>query len=640
MFAWFRSKRPHESAANAGTPAAIAEAVAALPALRRAVSAADREAAVAEFHLGGRQLAANRPEAAERHFRRALQLNPGFAEAYANLGALLKEQGQPGEAERLLTLAVELQPALAPACFNLAMLCIGQSRWVDAAVLLKRSLAADPAQADAQYWLGNALMGQGDAKGARAAYLASVGLDGNYVQARWGHVMAQLPAVPLSKSEQAQAPAAFARELDKLRAWFRAHPSANGHLAVGAQQPYYLAYIAQNHREVLSNYGSLCADLMAAWAKRAGMPAPSGSGLSKKRRVAIVSAHIHNHSVWHALLRGWVEHLDRGRFELQIFHTGSGRDAETEWARRRVAKLHHGLGGWAEWAQAIAESRADILIYPEIGMDATTIRLSALRLAPVQLASWGHPLSSGLPTIDGYISAQAFEPPEGAAHYSEKLLTLPRLGCSYQRFGTRPSPLDFAAWGIQATDKVLLCAGTPYKYAPEHDAVWAEIARRCAPCKLVFFHSTTETLSARLEQRLRTAFASSGVAFDDCVRFIPWQTQAAFFALLDRADVYLDTIGFSGFNTTMQAIERGTPVVAFEGEFMRGRFASAILRQLGLERYIATSVDQFVQLAERLACDHAERQRVKSEIHARSGQLFDDRDTVKSLETEIAAFCR
>lgn len=585
---------------------------------------------MSQFILGNQQLERNRPESAERHYRQALQLDPEFAEAYANLGSLLKDRGQSAEAESLLSSAVQLKPHLGPACFNLAMLRIEQSQWIDAVALLRQSLASDPAQADAQYWLGNALMGQGDAAGARAAYLAAVRLDPNYVQARWGHAMAQLPAIPQSETEQTQAPSAFAGELVKLKAWFRAHPSAKGYLAVGAQQPYYLAYIAQNHREVLRSYGALCAELMAAWAKQVRVPAPPGSG-GGKCRVGIVSAHIHSHSVWHAVLRGWIEHLDRDRFELQIFHTGAKRDAETEWASRHVAHLHHGLGSWTAWAKAVSDNRLDVLIYPEVGMDATSVRLSALRLAPLQLASWGHPLSTGLPTIDGYLSAQAFEPAEGSTHYSEKLLTLPRLGCCYRPFGTRPSRLDLSVWGIRPTDKVLLCAGTPQKYAPQHDAVLAEIARRCQPCKLIFFRAAKADMGALLEQRLRASFALAGVSFDDCVRFIPWQAQAGFFAVLDRTDVYLDTIGFSGFNTTMQAIERGTPIVAFEGEFMRGRFASAILRQVGLDEWVATSTDQYVQLAERLALDGTERRRVRQGIVDRRSQLFDDRESVADL---------
>ena len=152
------------------------------------------------------------------------------------------------------------------------------------------------------------------------------------------------------------------------------------------------------------------------------------------------------------MLRGWVEHLDRARFELHLFHTGLLQDGETRWAAGQVDRLQQGLGDWTAWAKAVSDARLDVLVYPEIGMDATALRLASLRLARVQLASWGHPLTSGLPTLDGYLSAEAFEPEGAQRHYTEKLYPLPGLGCSYAPYGTRAQAPDLAQWGIAPGD--------------------------------------------------------------------------------------------------------------------------------------------------------------------------------------------
>lgn len=634
MFDWLRSKI---SWAATVRPVLLDRAAA----LQRsaALSGPDRALALAEFEQGNRQRESNQLDTAQQHYRRALALHPAYAPACANLGALLKDSGKPAEAEQYLAFAIQLEPQLVPARFNLAMLRVDQGRWSDAVAHLHDLLALSPNHADAQYWLGNALTGLGDVAGARRAYQAAVRLQPGYVQARWGLAMAQLPVVPQAEAEHAQGCEAFGQELDRLAGKMLATYSATGHLAVGAQQPYYLAYRAANHRDVLSRYGDLCAKLMATWAKKVGVPAPA-SAHPGKCRVGIVSAHIHSHSVWHALVRGWVEHLPVEDFEIQIFHTGRGRDAETQWAEQRVAQLHHGLGHWSQWAKAISDAQLDVLIYPEIGMDATTVRLSALRLARVQLASWGHPLTTGLPTMDGYISADAMEPHEAADHYREALITLPRLGCCYQLFGTAPARLDFAQWGIQATDRVLLCAGTPFKYAPQHDAVLIDIARRCQPCKLVFFRSEPRAVSDLLEARLRSAFETQGMDFDASVVFVPWQPQPGFFAWLDRADVYLDTLGFSGFNTVMQAVERATPLVAFEGAFLRGRFASAVLRQMGLDDWVAESLDRYVALVEQLVQDRAARSVLRQHLQERRAALFGDRGTVMALGEHLLRLSR
>jgi protein O-GlcNAc transferase len=601
-----------------------------------AAVAAEPGLAEAQFQLGGLLRGRGRLDDAEKHLRLAVAAQPGHFAAASDLGALLKDRGRSQEAEKFLEKAIELKPDLAPAAYNLAMLRIDQRRWNEAAALLRTYIAFDPKDADAQYWLGNASIGEGEFVAARKAYQAAVQLDAKHVRSRWGLAMAQIPTLPQTDAEQSAAMPAFAIELRKLDDWFRTNQPADGFTAVGAQQPFYAAYIMQNHRDSLAKYGQLCTTLMGAWARKVGVPAPVRA-LGTKCRVGIVSAHIHSHSVWHAILRGWVEHLDPAQFELHLFHTGPSRDGETEWAARRVTKLHHAVGDWGAWAKSISDGRFDVLIYPEIGMDSTTVRLAALRLARVQLASWGHPITTGLPTIDGFLSAQAFEPAGAEAHYTETLIALPRLGCCYRPFGITSKTVDLSVWGISGHDKVLLCAGTPFKYAPRDDALWVDIARRCRPCKLVFFRAEHGKISQRLEQRLKLAFDAAGLPFDDCVRFIPWQNHAAFFGVLDRTDVYLDSIGFSGFNTTMQAIERGVPIVAWEGEFMRGRFASGILRQAGLDEWVADTKESYLERVERLCTQRSLREKLREEIVTRRSGLYEDQAGVEVLALRLIA---
>ena len=590
--------------------------------------------AEAHFQLGNLLRERGRLDEAEQRYRGAIAADAEHAEALGNLGGLLNDRRRTDEAARHLEASLRLRPTLAPVSFTLAMIRIDQRRWDEAALLLRSSLASDPKQADANYWLGNAEMGRGNAVEARKAYQAAYRLDGNYLQARWGHVMAQIPAVSQSDEEQRSAVQQFVRELAKLRTWLRTQRPPDAYRAVGAQQPYYLAYAPQNHRAALTDYGTLCASLMAdaSGKQRAATPVHA---VGSKRRLGIVSAHIHSHSVWHAILRGWIEQLDSRQFEIHVFHTGGTRDAETEWATRRVARMHSGLGDWRAWASAVSESALDVLIYPEVGMDATTIRLASLRLAQTQLASWGHPITTGLPTMDGFVSAAAFEPEGAASHYREELICLPRLGCCYRPYNTTAETLDLSAFGIQPRDRVLLAPGTSFKYAPRDDAVLVEIARRCRPCKIIFFRGDAEYLSSLLERRLRKAFASAGVDFDEHVRFVPWQRQAAFFGWLDRADVLLDSIGFSGFNTAMQAVERATPVVAWEGEFMRGRFASAVLRAAKLDDWVATDASGYVDRVARLCEEPSLRDAIRSRMVAARLVLFEDRDSVAHFAQKL-----
>ena len=59
------------------------------------------------------------------------------------------------------------------------------------------------------------------------------------------------------------------------------------------------------------------------------------------------------------------------------------------------------------------------------------IFLACCRLAPVQMTTWGHSETSGISTIDYYVSSEYFETSNAQNYYSEKLLTLPSLSTYY-----------------------------------------------------------------------------------------------------------------------------------------------------------------------------------------------------------------
>ena len=135
-----------------------------------------------------------------------------------------------------------------------------------------------------------------------------------------------------------------------------------------------------------------------------------------------------------------------------------------------------------------------------------------------------------------------------------------------------------------------------------------------------------------LEQRLARRFSAAGLHFADCVTFIPTLDRARYFGLMQRAHLLLDTLGFSGFNTAIQAIECGLPVVAREGEFMRGRLASGILRHIGMDALVATSDEAFVDSTVALTRDSARRNALRDEMIRQRGALFGDTAPVRALE--------
>ena len=579
---------------------------------------------------GGTLQRLRRFEAALADFERVLALRPTDALALTHKASVLLDLRDTAAALDCADRAVALQPLLAQAHHVRGRALRALRRYEEARVACERATALEPGWGLAWFHRGALLDDLCELDAARDCYRRSLEADAALLTPRLRLLTSHIPIVPQSEAEIAPARGALAAELSGFIDWVRSGALADRDAAELVDQFFYLAYQECSNRELLERYRGECVHLMSRWqAARCGNAPVPGGAPRTRLRVAIVSAHLLDHSVYKAIVQGWLRRMDRSRFEFHLFHTGGYRDSETAAAAALSDRFVEGQRPLEEWVGAIRDSRPDVLVFPEVGMDTTTLRLAALRLAPRQLAAWGHPETTGLPTIDCYLSGEAFEPVGAQQHYSERLVPLTRLGCYYEPYDITPETPD-SGW-LEA-GPVFVCPGVPFKYTPRHDRVLIEIARRLARCRFVFFEYATTTASARLRARLARAFESAGLDPARHLTSIPWLPRAQFFGLLQRADACLDTLGFSGFNTTMQAIECALPVVAYRGAYMRGRFASGVLETLGLTQLVAADESSYVELAARLGEDAAWRGSLRAELCARRARVFADQAAIADFE--------
>jgi predicted O-linked N-acetylglucosamine transferase (SPINDLY family) len=617
--------------------------------LRRAYAVNSNSYAVCNL-LGACLIKCGETREAAELFEAATRADPGSAEGWANLSVALNATGQHEEALECADKAVSLNPELSTALRALGAAQFDQGRLAEAIESYRRGVALSGPSAEMLLEFGNVLLASGLNEEAIEQLQRAVNLDGQNLNARWAIAIAHLKPIYKNDSDIAASRREFARALDEVAAWYRSsHGIDSPFNAVGVSQPFYLAYQPGNNRDLLSRYGALCTTWMmtlpseAADSSRRTNARMASPADGRKLRIGIASAHIHEHSVWNAITKGWVDNFDRTQFELHLLQLHPTSDQETERTRRSVAYFLDGPTSLSAWVQAIREKDLDVLIYPEIGMHALTLQLASLRLAPVQAASWGHPETTGLPTIDLYISADALEPTKAAENYSERLLRLPNLGVYVKPLAPKISKPGLRSLNVPSGEPLLLCPGAPFKYSPCYDEVWVEIAthlrkkfpRKSSGGRLVFFRSRSDTMDRMLEDRLRAAFAKGGVDFDTHVSIIPTLDRSRFFGLMRESALMLDTLGFSGFNTAIQGIECDLPVLAYEGEFMRGRLASAIMRRLDLPELVATTKEDFVQKAVELVGDARKRRAIRAKIIERRKVLFHDLAPVRALERHL-----
>lgn len=545
-------------------------------------------------NLGNCQARVGHADAALQSFSRAIQLDPSFHAARINAAGLFLTMGRFDEAERICREVLQQKPDQAEAQNNLGLALMKLNRAEEAAAAFRAALGTKPNYDDAALNLGNVLFELGRQDEAIAQYMAIIARSPDHAACRLALAVATIPMMPSSALQSERVPLDFAQATAELEEWAVTHPGALAHVA-GFAQPFLLAYRPQDITEPLARFGqTICRDVA-----RAGFPGnfPIGAGATRSRvRLGIVSGQIRTHPVWQIILRGILEGLNRDRFDIRLYNTGHLQDAETDWAERNVdyyQRKPFSVGGWADH---IRREAPDILFYPEVGMDPVTGALASLRLAKLQVASWGHPVSTGLPSIDLYLSGDAIEPPDAETHYTERLIRLPgtgvltRSGASQSRRWSgpqrRPGHVRFA-----------LCQ-QPMKFDPADDVLLAQIAKEIGPSEFWIVQSHKHSwASERLMKRLSIAFEAAGLDPARYLRLTPWMDRTEFAGFLDDMDVMLDCPAFSGYTTAWQAIHRGTQIVTLEGRFMRQRLAAGLLRQIGRSDGVAADAEHYVALA-------------------------------------------
>jgi predicted O-linked N-acetylglucosamine transferase (SPINDLY family) len=458
-------------------------------------------------------------------FERALALQPDAAELHYNLGTTLMAECRIDAAAASFEAAIARKPDHVGAHINLGNARKEQRRIAEAASCYRQAAALDPNSSNAHYNLGVLFQEQGRMDEARVHHRRALAVDPDHAMAKLALCMAELRVLYCTGDEIDERRAAYDTALGGLSAE-AATPEQRRSLAggLGAAQPFFLAYQGRNDRELQRRYGALVAATMAERFPPVALAPPPCAG--EPIRVGIVSGYFWHHSNWKIPIKGWLSQLDRRRFTLTGYHTGQRHDEATREAAALCNRFVQGPLPLARWREAIAADAPHVLIYPEVGMDPTAALLAAQRLAPVQCNSWGHPDTSGLPTLDYYLSSALMELPEAQEHYTETLIRLPNLSIYYEPVAVAPAPLTRAELGLREDSALFWCCQVLFKYLPQFDEVFPRIALAAGNCQFVFL----ETLKGRyitglFVERLERAFAAFGLDYRKyCVlRYFPRQ---------------------------------------------------------------------------------------------------------------------
>ncbi len=212
-------------------------------------------------------------------------------------------------------------------------------------------------------------------------------------------------------------------------------------------------------------------------------------------------------------------------------------------------------------------------------------------------------------------------------YYTEKLVRLPRAFFCY-----RPPDDAPAVSPLPALERGHVTFGSFNKFAKVTAATldaWMRILERVPRSRLLVLASRDGQVESRLH-----ALATSSSIDSSRIELFNSCEHASYMRLLAQADIGLDPFPFNGHTTTCDCVWMGVPVVMLQGQTYVTRFGSSVLANVGLESWIATSVDKYIETAVHAAQDVSSLAQLRSALRGQmaASPLLDFSGFTRNLE--------
>jgi predicted O-linked N-acetylglucosamine transferase (SPINDLY family) len=570
----------------------------------------------------------------------ALKRRPDYAGAWYNYGLLLRKLGRSAQAETALRRAIALEPNNA-ALFQLAKHLRARGEFDEGEALLRGMLERAPDTAELHVALFEALKERGRHEAAVAELAIALRL-----RPDWAELWLMYAEVLKTLQQLPECEAAVRRALTLDRSLSAAYRLLGAilvdQLRVAEALEVYAAgrefdrqgYVDVCELFVLNFHDGISSEALferhrafgekferehpPRFARHANRPDPD-----RPLRIGYVSGDFRAHPVGWAFMP-LVENHDRAACEAYCYSVYEAADQFTRYIAERADRWRNvALVPAAEVADIIHRDGIDVLVDLSGYAGIPTFDIMAHRPAPVQ-ASWlGYLSTSGLTRID-YRITDAYADPPGIAErfHTEQLLRLPHSQWCYRPvLAVDVPPAPFAQNGFITFGVFNQSA----KVSPSARRLWAEVLKRVPGSRLLIVGVPPGPAT----QMVLDDFARHGVS-PGTVKVEARLSLEDYFRTIGSVDIALDPMPYSGGTTTCDTLWMGTPVVAMTGDRSVSRSAASILSVLGLEAWIASSPEEYVERAVALARQPGSGRGLRERM--RASPLMDEARFARDME--------
>ena len=521
---------------------------------------------------------------------RALHISPEDIEARNNYGNSLFELGNPKKAIQQLKIAQELSPENSTVSIN----------------------------------LGRALLRQGDYTGAIKILESAILYNPDNAELRFINALA-LPIIPDSLEQLRES---RNRQITLIRDLLRNDLLISDPIEKIGMTNFISAYHGLNDRELqnqlATSFRSACSELNYV------APHIGQKNNKKKIRIGFVSANFCSHTIG-KLNRALISNLNRNEFEVFIFCLGTNKRNLNYLVDKynsnvdnvifldpKLNAMHH----------KIAEKELDIIYYTDVGMEPLSYFLSFSRLAPAQCVTWGHPVSTGVSTIDYFISSKITEPKSSITNYTEKLILFNCFSTDYATPNIEKLSRSRKDFMLSETANLYFCPQSLFKFHPDFDQILGDILRGDPNGELILLEGQHRAWSVKLRSRFKERIPDVSTR----IKFFPRLSGSDFFHFISLANVILDTPYFCGGNTSYEAFSLGKIIITLPGRYLRGRLTSGLYRQMGISAFIAKNQREYIQTAIKFGIDREAQELAEKRIRVANKAIFDNGSAIKAHE--------
>ncbi len=550
---------------------------------------------------------------AERAYKKAIKINPNFAEAHNNLGNIMLDRGKFKEAENSYRETLHLFPNNPMVLSNIGNALQRQEKNNEAIVWLNKAIASDSNYADAYYNRGNAFKELGLPREAISDYNIAIKINPNLAQAyiNRGNIEKDLGQV-----EEAITSYKTAVQLNPHLT------KAHNNLLLTIN---YSTYLSTNHAVTIARtFGKLVTEsVQRTFSSYKFISSP------KKLRIGFVSGDLCNHPVGY-FLESVLQNLNTSNLELYAYPT----TLKTDKLSKRIEPL------FSMWKPIYGKNDSDAanlihsdgihILFDLSGHTAhNRLPMFGWKPAPIQVSWLGYFATTGLNEIDYILGDRHVTPPEHDSHFTEKIWRLPETRWC---FTTPDINIDVTEPPALQNGYITFgCFNQLFKMNNSVVELWSKALHAVPNSRLLLKAKPFDDQLIR--KNVIKRFTDHGIS-DERIILEESENREQYFAAYNRIDIALDPFPFTGGTTSVEGLWMGVPVLTLAGDSLVSRQGVGILINAGMEEWVANSKSEYIDKAATYASDFDKLATLRSNLRLQllKSPLFDAQRFAQNFE--------